>query len=87
MNRISLPEDTASEPPFDVSAESPRLKAALKTVWATELTVKQRLYLTARYRDRLGIRAIAAKYGVNSSTVSRTIRRGRTRLRRCLRYL
>lgn len=87
MSKVSLTENTASEPPFDVSAEPARLKAALKTVWATELTVKQRLYLTARYRDRLGIRAIAAKYGVTPSTVSRTIRRGRTRLRRCLRYL
>ena len=51
-----------------------------------ELTERQRELVGLYYVDRLSMSEIAQKLGVNVSTVSRTIKRGRTRLHRCLRY-
>lgn len=38
------------------------------------------------YEKRLNMRQIAELMGIDKSTVSRTIKRGESRLRRCLRY-
>ena len=51
-----------------------------------ELTEKQRAYLYAYYFDELRPSQIAGRYGVNRSTVMRTIRRAEARLRKHLIY-
>lgn len=51
-----------------------------------ELTCAQRLYLTAYIVDGLTMDEVGKKYGVDKSTVSRTIARARRRLFRVLRY-
>lgn len=51
-----------------------------------ELTPRQRQMIHMYYIDQMLMRDIADALGVNVSTVSRTIARGRNRLRRCLRY-
>ena len=38
------------------------------------------------YGQNMSMEAIAKEFGVNKSTVSRTLKRGRQRLYRCLRY-
>lgn len=59
-----------------------RLKKALHT----ELTPRQREYVERYYLRQMRMQDIAEEMGVNVSTVSRTIKRGRARLHRCLRY-
>ena len=59
---------------------------AMRAAWDEELTDCQRLYLKHYYDDAMTMREIAAHYGLNISTVSRTLKRGRTRLRRILVY-
>lgn len=51
-----------------------------------ELTPRQRQVVHMYYVDQMLMTEIAAMLGVNVSTVSRTLCRGRDRLRRCLRY-
>ena len=58
----------------------------LLRVMESELTAKQQTYLSAYYFDELRPSQIARKYGVNRSTVMRTIRRAEDRLRRHLIY-
>ena len=55
-------------------------------VMEAELTARQQAYLSAYYFDELRPSQIARKYGVNRSTVLRTIRRAEDRLRRHLIY-
>lgn len=52
----------------------------------TELTPRQRECVERYYLRQMCMQDIADELGVNVSTVSRTIRRGRVKLRRCLRY-
>lgn len=51
-----------------------------------ELTPRQMQVVHMYYVDQMLMRDIAEALGVNVSTVSRTLGRGRDRLRRCLRY-
>ena len=51
-----------------------------------ELTPRQRQMVELYYLRQKPMTEIAGELGVNVSTVSRTIARGRRRLRRCLRY-
>lgn len=51
-----------------------------------ELTARQRQVVHMYYLDQMVMHDIADKLGVSTSTVSRTIKRGRRRLQRCLRY-
>lgn len=53
---------------------------------AEELTPRQQQVVHMYYVDQMLMRDIADTLGVNVSTVSRTLGRGRDRLRRCLRY-
>ena len=50
------------------------------------LTRAQRQYMMLYYGQNMSMEAIAKEFGVNKSTVSRTLKRGRQRLYRCLRY-
>ena len=52
----------------------------------TELTARQHEMITMYYLQGMSMPEIARELGVNVSTVSRTIGRGRVRLKRCLRY-
>lgn len=63
-----------------------RVKLALWRALHEDITEKQRSYLTLYYAEGLNMGQIGARLGVDKSTVSRTIKRGEARLRRCLRY-
>jgi len=52
----------------------------------TELTARQREMVTLYFVRQMPMRDIARELGVNVSTVSRTIARGKVRLRRALQY-
>lgn len=60
-------------------------KAAMARAIREELAEKQRAYMMAYYVG-MTMQQVAKKYGVNVSTVSRTIARARDHLRRVLRY-
>lgn len=70
----------------DNSREHSVLLKNLSRAIGEELTERQRELVTLYYIDRLSMSEIAEMLGVNVSTVSRTIKRGRARLHRCLRY-
>lgn len=72
--------------PFAGEEEPSPAEQAAQRCWRSELTERQRRYFLYYYRDCMTMRAIAAHCGVNVSTVSRTLRRARLRLRRILRY-
>lgn len=61
-----------------------QLIKALRIAWEQELTPTQRRYMNCYYLRRMTMADIAADCGVNVSTVSRTLQRGRQRLTRTL---
>ena len=63
-----------------------RLKRNLTHALRNDITNRQREYMLLYYGKCMSMEAIAQRYGVNKSTVSRTLKRGRKRLHRCLRY-
>ena len=63
-----------------------RLKENLSKALRQDVTERQRQYLLLYYEQGLNMRQISERLGVNKSTVSRTIKLGEARLRRCLRY-
>lgn len=71
----------------DNSAKISALKAALAEAIQEDLTPRQREIILAYYNEGLTQRQIAARLGIERSTVSRTKRRGEARLRKCLRVL
>ena len=70
----------------DNSKEISRLKRNLLRALQEDVTPRQRQTLLLYYSDGLNMREIGERLGVDKSTVSRTIKRGERRLRRCLRY-
>ncbi len=70
----------------DNAEQLSRLKRNLRRARDQELTPRQREMLALYYDQGLNMPQIARTLGVNCSTVSRTIRRARERLYRCLRY-
>lgn len=70
----------------DNHAQNRELRRRLLRALEEDVTARQREMLALYYVEGLNIPAISRKLGVNKSTVSRTLRRGRERLRRCLRY-
>ena len=70
----------------DNSAQHQQLKRNLARALKEEVTEKQRRCLLMYYGEGLNMREIGERLGVDKSTVSRTIKRGENRLRRCLRY-
>ena len=63
-----------------------RLKRNLACALRQDITERQRQYMLAYYGQGMTMEAIAQQFGVAKSTVSRTLKRGRNRLYRCLRY-
>ncbi len=63
-----------------------RLKRNLTRALRQDITERQREYMMLYYGRNMSMEAIAQQCGVNKSTVSRTLKRGRQRLYRCLRY-
>ncbi len=76
----------AREMSSDNSREISRLKRNLLRALREDVTAKQRQVLLLYYGQGLNMREIGELLGVDKSTVSRTIKRGEKRLRRCLRY-
>ena len=70
----------------DNSQRLDRLRRNLRQAREQELTPRQRQMLALYYDQGMTIPRIAEELGVNRSTVSRTLRRARERLYRCLRY-
>ena len=71
--------------------EGPRLTREqqlrrLKRVMDAELTEKQRRVVVGYYIERRNMAELAREYGVNKSTICRTLQRAETRMRRCLKY-
>ena len=62
------------------------LKRNLTHALRQDITQRQREYMMLYYGRGMSMEAIAKEVGVNKSTVSRTLKRGRQRLYRCLRY-
>ena len=63
-----------------------RLKRNLTHALRQDITQRQREYMILYYGHNMSMEVIAQQMGVNKSTVSRTLKRGRQRLYRCLRY-
>lgn len=70
----------------DNSEQLERLRRNLRSARAAELTPRQRQMLRMYYDEGKSMTRIATLLKVNKSTVSRTIARGRRRLKRCLQY-
>lgn len=68
------------------SEEYSRLKRNLLRALKEDVTDRQRQVLRLYYADGKNMREIGEILGIHKSTVSRTIKRGERRLRRCLRY-
>ena len=66
-------------------SEHPLLRA-LRRCWQTALTPCQKRYLLLYYQQHMTMRAIAEQCGVDITTVSRTLKRARIRLRGILQY-
>ncbi|NLF35116.1 MAG: sigma-70 family RNA polymerase sigma factor [Clostridiales bacterium] len=70
----------------DNSEQLRRVKRNLIRALREDVTPHQRRALLLYYSEGLNMREIGERLGVDKSTVSRTIKRGEERLRRCLRY-
>lgn len=68
------------------SQDIARLKKNLVRALKSDVTPRQREMLALYYGQGLNMRQIGEKLGVDKSTVSRTVKRGERRLKRCLRY-
>lgn len=68
------------------AAVTNRLRVNLKHALAEEVTPRQREILMRYYYNGERQTEIARALGIHKSTVCRTLRRGETHLRRCLRY-
>ena len=62
------------------------LVRALRCAWNTVLTPVQRSYMKEYYINTKTMAQIASENGVNKTTVSRTLRRARIRLRHVLQF-
>lgn len=70
----------------DNAQQMERLRANLRQARTTELTQRQQLMLRLYFEEGKTMPEIARELHVSCSTVSRTLRRARERLYRCLRY-
>ena len=70
----------------DNSERLARLRRGLRQAREQELTPRQRQMLELYFDRGMTIPQIAEELGLNRSTVSRTLRRAKNRLYRCLRY-
>lgn len=63
-----------------------RLRRNVMRALREDVTPRQRECMILYYGKRLNMRQIGELMGIDKSTVSRNIKRGESRLRRCLRY-
>ena len=70
----------------DNSEQMGRLRRNVMRALQEDVTPRQRECMLLYYEKGLNMRQIAELTGVDKSTVSRNIKRGESRLRRCLRY-
>nr|WP_317325764.1 sigma-70 family RNA polymerase sigma factor [uncultured Flavonifractor sp.] len=70
----------------DNSEQMSRLRRNVALALREDVTPRQRECMLLYYEKGLNMRQIAEQMGIDKSTVSRTIKRGEKRLRRCLRY-
>lgn len=70
----------------DNTEQLQRVRRNLLRALREDVSPRQREMLLLYYGENLNMREIGERLGVDKSTVSRTIKRGETRLRRCLRY-
>lgn len=70
----------------DNSEQLARLRRNLRRVRESELTERQAEMIHLYYDLGMSIPQIAQEQGVNKSSVSRTLKRGRERLKRYLQY-
>lgn len=70
----------------DNAEQLARLRRNLRRARKQELTLRQQQMIELHYDQGLSVTQIADLLHVNPSTVSRTLRRARDRLRRCLQY-
>ena len=70
----------------DNSEQMGRLRRNVMLALREDVTPRQRECMLLYYEKRLNMRQIAELRGIDKSTVSRTIKRGESRLRRGLRY-
>lgn len=70
----------------DNTHEVSRLKKNLSIALKEDITPRQRQLLILYYGEGLNMKEIGALLSIDKSSVSRTIKRGERRLRRCLRY-
>lgn len=63
-----------------------RLIKNLRRAMESELTPRQHQIMQLYFMEGAKISEIAKALGVNKSTVSRTLTRGKSRLQRCLKY-
>ena len=73
---------------FLKNTEDPKTRLATNLAIALEeeLTEKQRALVRYYYIKQMPMKEIAEHTGVHVSTVSRTLKRARVRLKRCLKY-
>ena len=79
-------EDSIQEFLQSVEYDGTAIARTVKLAIEEELTARQREMISMYYLQQIPMPEIAKLLGVNVSTVSRTIKRGRVRLKRCLRY-
>ena len=70
----------------DNSQQMGRLRRNVMRALREDVTPRQRECMLLYYEKRLNMREIAELMGIDKSTVSRNIKRGESRPRRCLRY-
>ena len=70
----------------DNTQQMERLRRNLRLARKQELTPRQQQMLDLYFDQGMSIPAIAQKLGLHRSTVSRTLKRAKLRLFRCLRY-
>lgn len=70
----------------DNEEQQDRLRRNLRLALEQELTPRQKEMVALYFHQRMTIPQIAKELSVNRSTVSRTLRRAKDRLYRCLRY-
>ena len=70
----------------DNSSSRSKLIKNLRCAMDSELTPRQRQMLTLYFLQGVKMHEIAEELGVNKSTVSRTVSRGKSRLQKCLKY-
>lgn len=95
QKRVSLYDinyDSLRQSLAPIKAKTSSVTPAVQSLIDNNLTEKQKCYIMLYYKQGLTLEQIGELFGVNPSTVSRTIARGRQRLlkgmqRDCLRRL